>query len=226
MAAADLVSLPDAKAFVNVTGTASDGKLAMLITRASMWMERIVNRRLKVRTYTNLRITGPDGPRLYPPAWPIDTASGVTIKVDEIAQTVWRTEADGDVDAKDVVVASDDPWDDRFGKANHFYRWQGWASALGFYWRATTGKVPSASQSGQNRVLLTYRGGYATMPDDLQQACLYLVQKLWRDQDRQQTGMTVISIPQGGAVTIPEPAIPREVLLLLEPYRRFVGAGV
>lgn len=182
----------------------------------------LTGRKLAARTYTNLRLTGPSATKLYVPAWPIDVTQAITIKLDEITQTVWRTEADGDVDQKDVVVASDDPFDDRWGALNHFYRWQGWESALGMYWENS---VPASSQFGRNRLLLTYKGGYSTIPSDLKQAANYLVQKLWRDQQKQQTGMTVISVPQGGAVTIPDPSIPREVLSLIAPYRRDVLAA-
>jgi hypothetical protein len=223
MAAQDLVALAEAKAFLKKTGTADDAVVASLITRASDWLESLTGRKLKAQAFTDLRLTG-QGRKLYPPAWPIDATATVTIKLDEIAQTVWRSEADGDVDQKDVVVASDDPWDERFGLRNHFYRWQGWESALGLSWRQS--RSPADRQIGQNRVLLSYTGGYATVPEDLKQACLYLIQKLWRDLDQQRTGLSVIQVPGGGSVTIPDPTIPKEVSLLIGPYQRPVFVGV
>lgn len=222
MAAQDLVTLAEAKSFLKKSGTTDDATVATLITRASDWLEMLTGRKFKAQVFSNLRLTGPASLKLYPPAWPIDPTANVTIKVDEVAQTIWRSETDGDVDSKDVVVASDDPWDARFGLQNHFYRSAGWQSALSWGW-------PSRSQSGtfgRNRVLLSYTGGYATVPEDLKQACLYLIQKLWRDLDQQRTGLSVIQVPGGGSVTIPDPTIPKEVTMLIAPYQRPVFAGV
>jgi hypothetical protein len=223
MAAEDLISLAEAKTWLKISGTADDTKIATLITRASQWCEQITRRTLKSRAVTNLRMTGPRSTKLYVPLWPIDTAQAVTIKLDEVSQTVWRTESDGDVDGKDVVCASDDPWDERFGKLNHFYRAAGWQSG---YWWAWPGRVRGA-QYGQNRLLLSYTGGYATVPEDLRQACLYIVQQLWRHQEKQETGVTAITFPAGGTITMPErQAVPVEAREILSLYARPVMAAV
>jgi len=223
MAAEDLVTISDAKTFLKLTGSADDGKVAALITRASAWAEQITLRKLRIRAYTNLRFTGPSGVTLRIHGWPIATAQTVTVKLDEVTQTVWRTEADGDIDDKDVVVASDDAWDTRWGKANHLYRSAGWGSGLGRYW----GSAPrSSDQLGQHRVLLSYTGGYDPVPEDLQQATFYLLQKLWRDQEKQQTGLTVINLPTGGSVSLPETGIPREAMDVLSLYARPVLGAV
>jgi hypothetical protein len=223
MPAADLVRVEDAKAFLKQTGVSDDGDLAGIITRASMWAEQLVGRPLRVRVYTNLRLTGPIGAKLYVPSWPINVTETLTIKLDEVTQTVWKTEANGDVDSFDVVVGSDDPWDVRWGTRNHLYRSLGWSSALGRYWFTE----PSWSNyRGQYRILLSYTGGYDPVPDDLQQAVLYLVQKLQRDTKHQATGATVITTATGGSIAIPDPAVPREARELLAPYRRMVLGAV
>jgi hypothetical protein len=221
MAAQDLVTLAEAKAFLGKTGTADDPMVMALITRASDWIEQMTDRKLAQRTYTNLRFTGPRSAKLYVPAWPIAAGSAVTVALDGTAQTVWRTEADGDPALKDVVVASDDPWDTRWGAQNHFYRAAGWDSALSWGWEGA--RDPNV---GQHNVLLTYTGGYATIPEDLKLAACYLIQKLFRDQQKQVTGMTAISVAAGGTITVPEPFMPREVRDLVAPYVRqtFVGA--
>lgn len=213
MAAQDLISAAEAKAWLKQTGAQNDALIATLITRASDRLETLTQRKLKARTVSSARLTGPDDLKLYVPVWPIDVTATITITVDGVAQTVWRVEADGDPAAFDVVVASDDPFDNRFGQANHFRRWQGWASALGWGWDGGDEPAPG-------NVVLSFTGGYATVPEDLKQACCYLVQKYFRDVDKQQTGMTVISVPQGGAVTIPDPSMPREVMDLIAPYCR------
>lgn len=222
MAAEDLVTISDAKTFLKLTGSVDDGKVAALITRASAWAEQIALRKLRVRAYTNLRLTGPKSEKLYLPGWPIDATATVTVKVDEATQTVWRTESDGDVDSKDVVVASDDPWDERWGTRNHLYRSLGWGSALGRFWNADPARAPI----GRYRVLLSYTGGFATVPEDLQQGVFYLLQKLWRDQEKQQTGLTIINLPTGGSVSLPETGIPQEAMEILGFYARPVLGAV
>lgn len=227
MAAQDLVSLAEAEEFLR-TGAEESVALQAAITRASDWIEQLTRRKLAERTYTNLRLTGPVSTKLYPPAWPINVSQTVTISLDEVAQTVWRSESDGDVDSKDVVVASDDPWDERFGLRNHFYRWQGWASALGLYWRERS-NAPSSTQFGQYRVLLSYTGGYNPVPEDLKLACLYLLQKVYaRDQAKQLAGVASLTFPSGstGFVQLTDSAIPREVWALIAPYRRPDAIGV
>lgn len=220
MAAQDLVTLAEAKEFCNQKGTTDDPLLVRHITRASDWIEQMADRKFVQRAFSNLRLSGPSGTKLYVPAWPIAIGSTITITLDAVAQTVWRTEADGDPAAKDVVVGSDDPWDTRWGAQNHFYRSAGWASAASWAWPPRDG-----DSVGQYTLLLTYTGGYATIPEDLKLAACYLVQKLYRDQQKQATGMTAIALQAGGAIQVPEPFMPREVRDLVAPYVRSIFVG-
>lgn len=229
MATQDLVTVPEAKAFLNKVAAADDPKVAALITRASNIIETLTQRPLAWRAFTNLRLTGPRSRKFYPTVWPIDVTQSITIALDGIAQTIWRTEADGDPDQKDVVVCSDDPFDTRMGAQNHFFRWATWESALSWGWEAgrySRDVVGPGLPFGQNRLLLSYTGGYKPIPEDLKQACCYLVQKLWRDQDRQLAGVATMSAPASGAVSYVPPAdppVPRETWLLIAPYRRLVA---
>jgi len=220
MATQDLVTLAEAKAWVNITGTTEDAKLMSHITRASDWIEQMADRKLAERAFSSLRFTGPPSTKLYVPAWPIKTGATITITVDAVAQVLWKTEADGLPDDADVVVASDDPWDTRWGAQNHFYRRWTWESALGFAWQS-----PRDPNFGQHNVLLSYTGGYNPIPEDLKLAACYLVQKLFRDQQKQAVGFTSIALPAGGAISVPEPFMPREVRDLIAPYQRPIFAG-
>lgn len=217
--AADLVAIDDAVAFLKA-GDSDAPSIAGFLTAASAWCESYCGRPLRRRTVTNLRLTGPDGAQLFPPLFPIDPASAVTIKLDEATQTVWRTEADGDVDAKDVVCASSDPFDERVG-LDHFYRRYGWTSALGWAWMSARNV-----SLGRNRVLLSYTGGYSPVPDDLQLACLYVLQKVWRDTDKQAGGVTLVTLPVGGSIQLAPDEVPKEAVRLLARYLRPIMAAV
>ena len=74
-------------------------------------------------------------------------------------------------------------------------------------------------------VLLSYTGGFTavTMPAAVKEACLYVVQKLFRDSKRQLAEVAQINTPMGG-VTILDNAMPRMARLLLDPYRFAVVA--
>ncbi len=218
MPTGDLVTLEEAREFLR-TGSDTDGRVVALITRASLWLEQLAQRPLAARVFTDVRLWAKTPQRVSLPAWPLDPTAAVTLSLGGTAQTVWRKEADGDPETFDVVVCSDDPWDERFGLRNYLFRSAGWTTGL------TSGWDTQADRSPQIR--LTYTGGYATAsaPADLKQACLYLLQKLWRDADQQRTGLTVVALPSGGSTVIPDPTIPPEVLTLIGPYQRLAYAA-
>jgi hypothetical protein len=161
-----LVTMVEARAALGMPSDASDDvNVEQVVNAASALAETVYcSRPLKARAYTNVRIAGPCHEKLYPLiadcdqqlAAPIDTAATVTIILGGTAQTLWKSEADGDPDAKDVAVFRD-----------YFYRSGGWSTTSGF-------------PSGVPRnVLLSYTGGLNPVPDDLKEATLELVQKLY-----------------------------------------------
>jgi len=200
-----LVDLGAAKATLNISGTKDDGLLESCINRASAWCESLCGRPLKERTFSAIRLQGPRSTKLYlaAPIKVTGTSGTLTVSVDEIAQTVWRTEADGDPQAKDVMVASDDPHDPT-GLRNHLFRSARWDSAAAWGWEGN-GRSPFVQP---NNVLLTYTGGFNPVPADLQQACLDLLQKLFRDAQKQLGEVVSVSGPSG-AVQLLDTAIPR-----------------
>lgn len=194
-----LVTLEAAKTFLRLTTDKDDTVLETLINRASDLCETWCCRPLKQKTLTNVRMVGPTTCRLPLLAVPVNTGSAVTVKVDGVSQTVWRTEADGDPGGFDVILASYHPEGVR--GPDHLYRASGWAGGAQPY-----------------NVLVTYTGGFVTVPDDLQQACLYIVQRLFRDVQKQLTDVVTVSTAAGG-VTVLDTALPRVVEVLLTPYR-------
>lgn len=203
-----LVELATARTYLKVTGTSDDAMIEALINRASELCESWCNRNLKERAFSQVRLPGPRWPalRLYPRAVPIKAVATIAVVLDGVAQTVWRAEADGDPAAFDVILGALDP--EGLNAPDHFYRAGGWQAA--------------SSWSPYN-VLLSYTGGFATIPDQLQQACLYIVQKLFRDQQKQLAEVVAINTPVGG-MTLLDSAIPRVAQILLQPYRLLMVA--
>ena len=195
-----LVTLQAAKDYLRVTGTSDDAILELLINRASDLCETWCLRPLKERTLTNVRLIGPCTPRLPLLAVPVNVAEPISVSVDGIAQLVWTAEADGDPADFDVVLASYHPEGSR--GPDHLYRAAGWAG----------------SSAQPYNVLLTYTGGFPTVPDDVQLGCLYIVQRLYRDVQKQLTDVVTVTTAAGG-LTLFDTALPRVVEIILTPYR-------
>lgn len=201
VAANALLTLADAKSYLTIVGTGDDAKLEIIINRMADVIEGYCNRPLKEAAYA-LRLRGPDSTRLRPRAWPINITATLTIKKDGTVQTIWKQESDGNPGDFDVIVGSDFP-ELSTGQRDHLYRSSGWK--------------PTAASNPYD-VLLTFTGGFAVIPDDLQEAACLVLQKLWRDQQKQLAEITAVTL-QSGSITLFDTVMPRRALFLLAPYR-------
>lgn len=177
LSAIALVSLDEAKSALGIDDSSQDAAVESLVDQASALAENDYCRRpLKQRTLTNLRVAGPCQSRtLYPEAWPIDVAGTVAVAVNGTAQTLWKSESDGDPDLKDVQVYED-----------HFYRPHGWYP---------TGQT-------ERNVVLTYDGGYDPVPEDLKVAVLELILKLYGPLTQQRPDFASMAGPGGSLQTL------------------------
>ena len=195
-----LVSLADAKAELSLE-TGPDAPTEALINAASTWAEHICKRPLKAKAIS-MALRGPSGYELYVKANPISTAVAPTVTVNSDVQTVWKNAADGDPEDFDVLVGPTDEMADM--TPDHFYRSTGWA--------------PTSTGNPYN-VVLTFTGGFATVPANIQRACLLLIQKLSRDKVQQTWDLQAI---QGsgapGSMSFRGSPVPLEAMKLLEPY--------
>ena len=193
-----LVDLASAKAFCLVVGAAQDGALESLINAATLSIEEYCNRLWKERAVSE-RVEGPAATHLWLRAVPLKATVAVTVTVDDVAQTVWKQEADGLQSAFDVIARPD-----------HLYRRAGWRPGTG----------------DPYNVLLSYTGGYAAaaIPAPVKQACLYVVQKLFRDSQRQLAEVAQVAGPMGSVNFIDNAGLPRMARMLLDPYRLRVFA--
>lgn len=198
LAANALVDVQTAKDFLKLTGTADDAMLEQLINRASDLAESWCRRPLKEKAVA-ARMRGTCSPRLPLLAVPVKVSATVTVTLDGAALTVWKQETDGDPAGFDAMLASFHPEGTR--GPDHLYRSCGWTGR---------GTMPY-------NVVVSYTGGFPTVPDDLQQATLYVVQRLFRDFQKQLTDVVTVETA-AGTVTLLDTPMPRIVELLLAPY--------
>lgn len=180
LSAIALVSVLEARGVLGISDSAQDAAVESMIERATAEAETRCMRPLKQRTLTNLRVTGRCGTELYPEwypgaAWPINAAGTVAVSVDGVAQTLWKSESDGDPALKDVAVYPD-----------CFYRAMGW-NLIG---------------TAARNVVLTYDGGFNPVPEDLKTAVLDLIAKRWGPMIQQRPDFASMSGPGGSLQTL------------------------
>lgn len=176
LSAIALLTVPQAREALGIPASDQDEQVEYVINEASALAENTYCMRpLKQRMVSNLRVESPPGRRLYPELWPIAQGFGVTVSVNGTTQTVWASESDGDPDLKDVQVYED-----------HFYRSVGW----------------NANGKTERNVVLTYVGGYGTVPDDLVTAMKELVQKMWGPLTQQRPDFASMAGPGGSLQTL------------------------
>jgi gp6-like head-tail connector protein len=212
LAANALVTLEEAKAWLDITGATEDSRLETEINRASEAIEGYCGRPLKAKDYTSIRLPVVESEKLYLKATPIDVSKTITVTLDGASQTIWKSETDGDPANFDVIVGSDDPVS-TVGRKNHLWRSAGWSPGYCSGW---WGGHPY-------RIVLTYTGGLNPVPEDLKGACLYIVQKLWRDRSRGIADVQTVTLPSG-SITILDIAVPRWAQNALDRYKRLVMA--
>lgn len=188
LSAIALITVAELEAAIPLPTGADPAGCEEAINRASELIEsEVVHRPIKSRAYTNLRLAGPRGCKLSPPQWaatPIVITGAppptLTITIDGLAQTIWTKEADGDPEAFDVIVESDDAAGE-WGP-NRFHRSAGWPRAL-----------PSVPR----RIVLNYTGGFSTVPERYKLACLEWARELYLLKQQGTQGVETITTPTG-----------------------------
>jgi uncharacterized phiE125 gp8 family phage protein len=203
-AANALLSLEEVKDFLEVRKDDQDDALQALINSVSEWAESRCNRALAKRTFT-WRLPCAHVCSYELPAQPVDTAQPLTVAVDQITQTVWKAETDGDPSLFDVALVSSAPHLSS-GLRDTLFRSAGWGGA-GY------------------RIVITATAGWAVgaVPGDLRQALLEVCGKLHRDSQKKVQDV-VSSSGMGGSVAFIDTDVPRRSLIWLDRYRRRQGS--
>jgi hypothetical protein len=199
-----LVTLAEAKAYLNHTGTAEDTQIEFAINKASDYVQSALGwGPIKARTQT-WRLRPYCGLYLYAPIRPIDVTATVTITIDGTSQTVWRSTADDPQTGKDIIVVSSVAGSNLC--PDQFYRAAGW----------------SGSGTSPEPILLTYTGGIASasaLPGRILEAFQLILAKFFKDEIHQNPDTISFSNP-AGIVTRIDTDIPRRAKELLERDRQ------
>jgi hypothetical protein len=202
-----LVRTEDVRRTLVISDTKQDSQLEFLINAASSRIARETGRRFVEETYTNQRLEGRGRSLLVNDElqWPITTITSITIN--ETAQTIWSPGDAGEPSEQDVYfLGGSDP-----ESRNRIIRWGGWP------WLAGTIQITyTAGYVLSNPVAPSYR-----IPQDLQEACLAIVQAWYLEHDKSRLNVASSSM-QGQAVTFVQVdrPIPTLALRLLSPFVR------
>ena len=194
-----LATLDEVKAYLNHTGDAQDPQLEAAINKASAYLEGRLGP-LKERTQTWTLPAREHGCRLYAPIRPIKVSELITITIDGVLQSVWRTATDDPKEGKDVEVCSSVPGSPLC--PDQFHRIAGWTS------------------SGQQAepISLTFTGGFANaaaLPGQFLEAFQLIVAKFFKDEIHQNPD-TISYATAAGTFTRIDSDIPRRAQQILD----------
>lgn len=185
-----LTSLAEAKVLLDIPTTSQDSYLERLINVASMQIERHCNRKLVSQAHVDT-FDGTSSNQLVLPQYPVTAIAGVWVD---------QTRAFGSDTQLETSEYSDSTEDLQQGLLR---------------------LVSGAFGRGVRNVKVSYTAGYVTISEeapDLEQACLWLVELMYRARSDRRLGRQ--SITKGEESVDYLSQWPVEILTLLEPYRR------
>ncbi len=167
MAFGDLCVLPDVKAWLNLSSNADDALLARLITAASEYIQRWLNRPVPLADYVETRdgLCGLFGPEESRFPFAVQPCRGVAL-VTVAGIAIPAVPQPGAVSPGQSVSAL-------YGNQAGYLFTESELVIRGYY-------VPR--QAGC--VFMQYTAGYATIPPDLREACIELVAQRYRERAR------------------------------------------
>lgn len=189
----------EVKTYAGITSSADDTLLGTLITAAQAWIDDHCGRTFEASQDTTRTIAlnhrTLHGRRLYLPA-------------DLCAITSVVNDADG----SDTTITADQYFTEPRAETPYFALTLKGSTSL--YW--------TYSHDAENAVEITGRWAYSTTaPAAIKQACIRLATFLYRQKDASTFDTT--AIPDAGVILTPQ-GMPRDVALMLEPYKRAVLA--
>lgn len=180
---------------VPTTETADDPFLNNLIAGAQAFVEGYCDRKFEQAAYTDEEHDGRDTDSIYTRQYPI--VSVTSVKVDDVALA-----------AADYVVYKDEG---RIRKK---------AGAFAGASRDVAGVIGDVRVPGVRNVKVTYSGGYAALPADLEQAAIELVKRKYQHKQKGDESITGRTLPGGESVTYFLGEVPPEIRGVLDRYRR------
>ena len=182
MAAGDLTTVANLKAWLGITGSTDDALLARLVTAASQWVQNWLSRDLLSAARSEVR----NG-----------TGSATMVLANRPVTAVASLMINGQ-----AVPAS----------SGH--------SQPGYFFSDSTLFLRGYTFTrGQGNVTVSYTAGYASIPPELEQACIELISVRYRERDR----IGHVSKSLGGeTVTFSQKDAPDSVITILKQYESVV----
>jgi len=192
------VTVSDLKAYLGVTGAADDDLLTSLIARAEKAIE----------VYCG---------RLFTCA--ADTTHYFTVGEDTEGDCIWFdadlcavTTVTSDADGTPVTLVKDTDFVTQPRNTTPWY---------GFKILSSTSKFWDYTSDPETGITITGRWAYSTTPpQDIIHATTRLAAFYYRQKDAQVFDTT--AVPDAGVIMVPQ-GIPKDVQLMLQPYRRLIG---
>ncbi len=188
----DLTTLTNVKLWLTITDTAADAILTRLVSAASAFLTNWLNRQVIQATYTNEKYSGNGKTMLHLKNWPIQSVSSLI--VNGVA-----------VPASPDGLSNGYVFDDKF------------IYLLG----ANVNSFPSGVfGKGIMNVSVTYVAGYATVPLDIEQACIELVALKFKERTR--VGIQSQQVPGQASFTYTPRDLGKDTKAMLQNYRAVV----
>lgn len=191
----DITTLELVKEFLGITDTSKDTFLRHLITRASRFIKTYTGREYASTTYTEEVHSGNGYQKLYLDHYPI--ISVTEVKEDDVA-----------LDSDEYEILSEE---------GAIFREAGWTG--GSLAMADTLSTEPDPYAETRNLKVTYTAGWASIPDDIVQACLQLV-ALWYT-GANSAGIERETTPGGYSVTYGKAVgVPDDIKLILDQYKK------
>ncbi len=187
-----LCALADVTGYLGITNTNQDALITTLITNASAMIESYCNRIFASASYTETR-NGTGGFRMYAAQAPITAVSSVT------------------VDGVAIPAAPSG------GAPGYGYVFD--ADLIYIRTGASYSGTPTLFTKGVQNVVLSYTAGFATIPADINQACVELIADKLAKQARIDKKSETLGSQQ--TVSFDLSAMPPRVVTALAQWRRW-----
>ena len=185
----DLTTLVNLKQWLNIVSTVDDTLLARLITATSQYIQMWLNRTIPLTSYSDYR-DGSDGLSMVLKNYPIVSISSLTVDGNVIPASI--PSPPGALDPPGYVF-------DQFA----IYM---------------VGGTYSFTRGYQN-VFIQYQAGYAVIPSEIEQACIELASRRYRERDR--IGQVSKNIG-GEIVTYDQKGLSDAIQSVLSDYQRVI----
>jgi len=194
----DLTTLANVKQYLGITTATDDAMLDRMITATSNYIESYINRQFKSRSYTDVS-DGNNGDVCAFQNYPVTAVSSVQISSGYFGASYGNYNGGGVI----TIQPSVDGFSQGYVFDTKFLKLLGYRFAR-----------------GRNNVHVTYTAGYATIPPEIEQACIELISLRYKEKNR----IGEKSKSAGGQETVSYniATFPESVKTILNNYKKVI----